>query len=85
MNEWPADRKRALWRGLNWLNPARWLEGLVRLYSRRFGLGIFTFIGNWNNFFWPLLVTESMSMRVLSVGMALLKGGNFGKQLVKLV
>ena len=38
-------------------------------------LGIFTFMGNWNNFLWPLLVTSSINMRVLSVGMALIRGG----------
>jgi len=38
-------------------------------------LGIFTFIGNWNNFLWPLLVTTSIDMRVLPVGMALIRGG----------
>jgi multiple sugar transport system permease protein len=38
-------------------------------------LGIFTFIGNWNSFLWPLLVTTSVDMRVLSVGMALIRGG----------
>ena len=38
-------------------------------------LGIFTFMGNWNNFLWPLLVTSSINMRVLPVGMALIRGG----------
>ncbi len=38
-------------------------------------LGIFTFIGNWNNFLWPLLVTTSVPMRVLPVGLALIRGG----------
>ena len=38
-------------------------------------LGIFTFMGNWNNFIWPLLVTSSINMRVLSVGLALIRGG----------
>lgn len=38
-------------------------------------LGIFTFMGNWNNFMWPLLVTSSINMRVLQVGMALIRGG----------
>ena len=38
-------------------------------------LGIFTFMGNWNSFLWPLLVTSSVEMRVLSVGMALIRGG----------
>ncbi|MGQ9555165.1 MAG: carbohydrate ABC transporter permease [Anaerolineae bacterium] len=38
-------------------------------------LGIFAFIGNWNNFFWPLVATSSIEMRVLTVGMALIRGG----------
>jgi multiple sugar transport system permease protein len=38
-------------------------------------LGIFTFIGNWNNFLWPLLVTSTVNMRVLPVGLALIRGG----------
>lgn len=33
-------------------------------------LGIFTFVGNWNNFFWPFLVTNTNSMRTLQVGLA---------------
>jgi multiple sugar transport system permease protein len=38
-------------------------------------LGIFTFMANWNNFYRPLLVTTSIQMRVLPVGMALIRGG----------
>lgn len=36
-------------------------------------LGIFTFMGQWNEFLWPLIVTSSASMRTLPVGMALLQ------------
>lgn len=32
-------------------------------------LGIFTFVGHWNNFFWPFLVTNTNSMRTLQVGL----------------
>ena len=32
-------------------------------------LGIFTFVANWNSFFWPFLVTNSNSMRTLQVGL----------------
>jgi multiple sugar transport system permease protein len=35
-------------------------------------LAIFQFIGNWNNFIWPLVVTSSKSMRTLPVGLSLL-------------
>jgi len=37
-------------------------------------LGIFAFIGNWNSFFWPLVATTSIEMRVLPVGLALIRG-----------
>jgi len=33
---------------------------------------IFTFLGSWNAFLWPLLVTDSPDMRVVQVGLALL-------------
>ncbi|WP_119071180.1 carbohydrate ABC transporter permease [Aggregatilinea lenta] len=35
-------------------------------------LAIFQFIGNWNNFIWPLVVTSSKEMRTLPVGLSLL-------------
>ncbi len=37
-------------------------------------LGIFTFIGTWNSFLWPLIVTNSEHMRTLPVGLAAFKG-----------
>ncbi len=37
-------------------------------------LGIFTFIGTWNSFLWPLIVTNSEAMRTLPVGLAAFKG-----------
>jgi multiple sugar transport system permease protein len=36
-------------------------------------LGIFTFMSQWNQFLWPLIVTNSSSMRTLPVGLALLQ------------
>ena len=36
-------------------------------------LGIFTFMGQWNQFLWPLIITNSSSMRTLPVGLALLQ------------
>lgn len=33
-------------------------------------LAIFTFVAQWNSFFWPLLVTNTNSMRTLQVGLA---------------
>jgi len=35
-------------------------------------LAIFQFIGNWNNFVWPLIVTSDKLMRTLPVGLSLL-------------
>ena len=36
-------------------------------------LAIFTFVGQWNGFLWPLIVTNSSSMRTLPVGLTLLQ------------
>lgn len=37
-------------------------------------LAIFTFISSWNSFMWPLIVTNSDSMRTLPLGLASFKG-----------
>ena len=37
-------------------------------------LAIFTFVTSWNSFMWPLIVTNSESMRTLPVGLAVYKG-----------
>ncbi len=34
-------------------------------------LGIFTFLGNWNAFLWPLIVVQTANMRTVPVGVAL--------------
>lgn len=36
-------------------------------------LGIFTFVAEWNDFLWPLVITNSSEMRTLQVGMAMLQ------------
>lgn len=36
-------------------------------------LAIFTFMGSWTSFLWPMIVTSSMNMRTLPVGIALLQ------------
>jgi multiple sugar transport system permease protein len=33
-------------------------------------MAIFTFVGQWNEFFWPFLVTQSEEMRTIQVGLA---------------
>ncbi|HVU10568.1 MAG TPA: carbohydrate ABC transporter permease [Phototrophicaceae bacterium] len=35
-------------------------------------LGIFVFLGNYNDLFWPLIVTNSLEMRTLPVGLTIL-------------
>lgn len=37
-------------------------------------LAIFTFVSAWNSFMWPLIVTNTESMRTLPVGLAIFKG-----------
>lgn len=37
-------------------------------------LSIFTFVTTWNSFIWPLIVTNTESMRTLPVGLAIFKG-----------
>lgn len=37
-------------------------------------LALFTFVTTWNSFMWPLIVTNSDSMRTLPVGLAVFKG-----------
>ena len=36
-------------------------------------LAIFTFISSWNSFIWPLIITNSESMRTLPLGLAIFK------------
>ncbi|MGL6099284.1 MAG: carbohydrate ABC transporter permease, partial [Fusobacteriaceae bacterium] len=40
-------------------------------------VAIFSFIGNWNDFLWPSIVTNDVYMRTLPVGLSLMKG-NYG-------
>jgi multiple sugar transport system permease protein len=37
-------------------------------------LATFTFLGSWNDFMWPLIVTHSMEMRTLPVGLSIFQG-----------
>ena len=36
-------------------------------------LGLFTFMNAWNDFMWPLIITNSVKMRTLQVGLALMR------------
>ncbi|HEX6289308.1 MAG TPA: carbohydrate ABC transporter permease [Herpetosiphonaceae bacterium] len=37
-------------------------------------LTIFVFLNNWNDFLWPLVITDSIEMRTLPVGLSVLQG-----------
>lgn len=39
-------------------------------------VAIFAFMGSWNNFFWPLIVTNSDTTRTLPVGLSVLVAGS---------
>lgn len=43
-------------------------------------LGLFTFTNTWNDFIWPLIVTNSESMRTVQLGLALFRGLRFTEQ-----
>ena len=38
-------------------------------------LGIFVFMGYWNELFWPLIITSQDKMKTLQLGLSLLKTG----------
>lgn len=37
-------------------------------------LGIFTFLGSWNDFVWPLIISNDIEMRTLPVGLTIFQG-----------
>ncbi|WP_010278310.1 carbohydrate ABC transporter permease [Paenibacillus senegalensis] len=43
-------------------------------------LGILIFISGWNSYFWPLIMTNSNDMRVLTVGIAMLRDSVAGNE-----
>ena len=43
-------------------------------------LAILTALGSWNGFFWPLIVTNSLNMRTLPIGLAILNGQWWSEQ-----
>jgi len=51
-----------------------WRLGLPLVRPALAALGIFTFLGNWNAFLWPLIVVQTPEMRTLPVGIALFSG-----------
>jgi multiple sugar transport system permease protein len=42
-------------------------------------MAIITFVQGWNNFLWPLIVTDTDDLRVLTVGIAAFQS-NYGTQ-----
>ena len=42
--------------------------------------GLFSFIYHWNDYFWPLIMTNSDSVRTLPIGISMLKASEGGKQ-----
>lgn len=43
--------------------------------SAMVALAIFTFLGSWNDLFWPLIALNTAEMRTLPVGLTILNGG----------
>ncbi len=50
-----------------------WHIGLPLATPALMVLGVFTFMGAWTDFLWPLLMTNSMNMRTLEVGLSVFK------------
>jgi multiple sugar transport system permease protein len=48
--------------------------------SALFTLAIFTFLGSWNDFTWPLIVLNSNEMRTLTVGLTIFNGEYWSEQ-----
>ncbi len=51
-----------------------WRIALPQVKPAVAALCIFTFLGNWNAFLWPLIVIQTANMRTLPVGIALFSG-----------
>ena len=51
-----------------------WNIGMPLVKAALSALAIFTFIGNWNAFLWPLIISNNKSMYTLPVGLALFNG-----------
>lgn len=54
-----------------------WQICLPLVTSAMVALGIFTFIGNWNDLFWPLIILSDRTTLTLPVGLQVLGGGNY--------
>lgn len=56
-----------------------WQVALPNVRPALAALCIFTFLGNWNAFLWPVIVIDSPAMRTLPVGLALFSYDNFNQ------
>jgi multiple sugar transport system permease protein len=54
-----------------------WQVALPLVTSAMVALGIFTFLGNWNDLFWPLVIMSDRNRLTLPVGLAVLGAGNY--------
>ena len=54
-----------------------WQVCLPLVTSSMVALGIFTFLGNWNDLFWPLIIMSDRAKLTLPVGLQVLGGGNY--------
>lgn len=54
-----------------------WQICLPLVSSAMIALAIFTFLGNWNDLFWPLVILSDRNTLTLPVGLQVLGGGNY--------
>ncbi|MEJ7652923.1 MAG: carbohydrate ABC transporter permease [Chloroflexia bacterium] len=54
-----------------------WQIATPLVASALVALGIFTFLGSWNDLFWPLIVLSDRSQLTLPAGLAILGQGNY--------
>ena len=54
-----------------------WQICLPLVSSAMVALGIFTFLANWNDLFWPLIIMSDRAKLTLPVGLQVLGGGNY--------
>ncbi|MGG5255297.1 carbohydrate ABC transporter permease [Neobacillus sp. SM06] len=55
-----------------------WRIAIPQVKPALSALGIITFLGNWNAYLWPVIVTSTDSMRTLPVGISLYATGDSG-------
>ena len=57
-----------------------WQIALPLVTSAMVALGIFTFLANWNDLFWPLIILNDRNRLTLPVGLQVLGNGNYVQQ-----